>query len=136
MKKTNIILLIVIAVMVLAGCGKAQPVLRGTYQSEVGKMSVVVSFSFYQEDGRFDEYFDSTKVDTGTFEKLQENTYILKSDLQDFEITLSEENSFDITLTKLNGGKPIRIRNAGDTPAEFDPGSTITEIETYRALLD
>jgi len=122
-------------VLIFVGCTpKAATILKGSYQSEREGISyVAVAINFEQDDSSFVEYIDSREVDRGTYKK-ENNTYKLKSDKQNFEVTLNDENSFEIVIKKLNNGKPIKIKNVSDTPIEIT--TKYGDEDKYKALLD
>ena len=135
MKRIYLLLIITMLVFTLIACGqKPQPDLKGSYQSTAGKAEYVITLSFDLNDNVFFEYIDNRQVDTGTFEKMKGNTYQLKSERQDFEIVLNRDNIFEITLAKLNNGKPLQIKNVDDIPVSF--GNQYNDIDKYKALLD
>ncbi|WP_096273965.1 hypothetical protein [Paucisalibacillus globulus] len=133
MKKIFITLTLIVGLL-LGGCtSNAEPTLEGTYQSELQGINYVIQMIFQPEDNSFVEYINNREVDKGTYEKIN-NVYKIKSELQDFEITLDSNNSFDIIIDKINDGKPIKLDNIDDTPiynsTKFD------DIEKYKELLN
>lgn len=133
MKK--IIILSLAIVLLFTGCThKTKSILNGSYQSEKDGIGKVIQLSFQKDDNSFIEYIDNREVDKGTYEKTNTNVYKIKSDKQDFEITLSAKNSFEITINKLNDGKPIQLQNISDTPTFFS--TKFDDIAEYKALLD
>lgn len=123
-----------VIVLILMGCTPAIiPDLKGSYQSEREGVGYTLVLTFQQDDS-FVEYIDNREVDRGTYEKAENNVYTLKSDKQNFDISVNAENSFDIIISKLNNGKPIQMKNIEDTPIYFK--TEFDDVEKYEALLD
>lgn len=134
MKKLCTALILALLIAAFAGCGQAQPELKGGYQNDQAEDGYCVTLSFDPADGSFMEFIDNRKVDAGTFEKIDAGTYRLTSERQEFEIVLSEDNVFEITLAKVNGGAPLQMTNRDDIPVEFV--DQYDDEEKYQALLD
>ncbi|QIB70301.1 hypothetical protein Ami103574_13815 [Aminipila butyrica] len=134
MKKMLIILLLIIFLTFYGCTANEKVILKGSYQSEVKESDNVVLLSFQEDDSSFVEYIDNREVDKGTYEKIKDNIYKIKSDKQDFEITLDKNNSFEIIIKKLNDGNPIRIENVGDIPVSFT--AEFNDTNQYKTLLD
>ena len=134
MKKLRFVLMIILMVSIFIGCGQKQQVLKGAYQSDLSKVGYAILLSFSQEDNSFVEYINNRKVDSGTFEEVESNTYRLLSEKQDFEIVLNEDDVFDISLKKINGGEPVQMIKVGDIPIEF--ADEFNDVEEYQELLD
>jgi len=118
MKKMIFFFLVII--LILGGCeSNVQSTLKGSYQSEIEGNGYVVLISFDQANSSFVEYIDCSEVDRGTYKKIKNNLYKLKSDKQDFEITLNSKNSFEIKVKKINNGKPLQLKNTGDVPVVY-----------------
>ena len=47
------------------------------------------------EENTFVEYINNREVDRGTIKEKSDNTYLFRSDKQEFEIILSPEDSFN-----------------------------------------
>ena len=123
-----------VIVLLFGGCTNASPILKGTYQSErIEETGYIVVISF-DDSNRFIEYIDGREVDRGTYEKTKDNRYNMKSDIQNFEILLNDENSFEIVIKKINDGKPIQLKNLSDIPSEFS--IKYDDADDYKALLD
>jgi len=134
MRKVLIALSLVI-VLICGGCtSNTIPELKGSYQSEGEGIGYVLVITFQQDDSSFVEYIDNREVDRGTYEKTENDIYKIKSDKQDFEISLSAENSFEIIIKKLNKKEPIQMKNISDTPTYFS--IEFGDVEKYKALLD
>lgn len=119
-------------ILVLGGCAK--PTLKGFYQTEKDVNGYFVQISIHQEDNSFVEYISNREVDRGTYEKLENNTYKMKSDKQSFEITLNNDDSFEITIKKLNDGNPIKMKKMDNTPITFP--AIFVDVDEYKTLLD
>ena len=123
-----------VIVLILMGCTPAIiPDLKGSYQSEREGVGYTLVLTFQQDDS-FVEYIDNREVDRGTFEKAENNVYTLKSDKQNFDISVNAENSFEIKISKLNNGKPIQMKNIEDTPIYFS--TEFDDVDTYKSLLN
>ena len=133
MKKTGFILLIFIGLL-LGGCSSdTVPPLGGSYQSE-GVEGYIVQMAIQSQENTFVEYIDNREVDRGIFEKKSDNTYLLKSDKQTFEITLSPEDSFDISIDQINGEEPMELKNIDKVPTYFSV--EYDDVEEYEKLLN
>lgn len=86
------------------------------------------------QENTFVEYIDNREVDRGIFEKKSDNTYLLKSDKQTFEITLSPEDSFDISIDQINGEEPMELKNIDKVPTYFSV--EYDDVEEYEKLLN
>lgn len=134
MKKLVITLTLTIS-LVLIGCTSSiQPFLEGTYQSDIDNDGYIVQMAFQPEDNSFVEYINNREVDRGIYEKAENNIYKLKSDKQNFEVTLNDENSFNIIIDKLNEGKPIQLKNIDKIPTYVS--TDFDDVETYEELLN
>ena len=131
MRKIIIITLVLSIILVLAGCN-SQPQLRGFYQSEMNGYHIQLSIE--HDDKVFVEFIDNREVDKGTYEETEVGKYLMTSDKQKFTIDLNSDNSFHITLKKLNDGNPIKMINIGDVPTTFS--TEFDDVEEYEALLD
>ncbi len=54
--------------------------------------------------------------------------------MQELEITLKSNNSFDLIVKKLNDGKPITLKNVDATPAYI--GTEFDDVDEYKTLLE
>lgn len=127
-------ILSLVSFIIIVGCTKVIPDLKGSYQGDRNEVGYVFLLTFQPHDAGFVEYIDNREVDRGTYKMTEKNRYQLISDRQNFEISLNAENSFEITNNNLNNGKPFLLRNIDDTPiyisTEFD------DVENYRTILD
>ena len=134
MKKIIISLLLMISI-VLVGCSNdTDSVLEGSYQNETVKDGHFVTLAFYPDDSSFVELIDNRKVDSGTYEKESNNVYLLKSEKQEFEIDLNKDDTFEITLDQINGGKLFQLKNTSKDPGEI--ATEFDDIEDYEKLLN
>lgn len=132
--KRKISILSLIIVLLLVGCTPRINSLEGTYQSDRYGDDYVVQFAFQPEDNTFVEYISNREVDSGTYEKKDDNIYMLKSEKQNIEVILDKTNSFELVIEKLNGEKPIKVENIGKTPTYFS--TEFDDVEEYKRLLD
>ncbi|MFL0268938.1 hypothetical protein [Candidatus Clostridium radicumherbarum] len=122
-------------VLLLTGCtSKPIPALKGGYQSDREGVGYVVLISFQPDDSGFVEYIDSREVDRGTYKKIEDNLYQIKSNKQDFEVALNAKNAFNIIIKQLNNGNPIQMKNISTTPGYFK--NPYGDEDKYKALLE
>ncbi|MCM3711945.1 hypothetical protein [Sporosarcina luteola] len=124
--------LLSMVVLVLAGCN-AQPKLKGFYQSETHVNGYYIQISIFHNDNAFVEYIDNIEVDRGTFEEIETGKYLMTSDQQQFTIDLTKDNTFHMTIIKLNDGNPINMVNLGDVPVTFPVH--FDDVEEYKELI-
>ncbi|MFS0823176.1 hypothetical protein [Bacillus sp. 1P02SD] len=128
------LLLTIAFVFVLTGCSSTiTPPLKGAYQSEHVE-GYIVQMSFQPEEKRFVEYIDNREVDKGTYEELDNDVYKIHGDIQEFDIKLKKDNSFDLIVKKINEGKPIKLKNIDVTP--FYIGTEFDDVDEYKALVE
>ena len=129
-----IIMLSLIFLLILGGCAtKAKPNLQGSYQSEhINGYTILMTFQ--EVEGNFVEYIDCREVDRGTYEKTKDNVFKIKSDKQNFEITLNDENSFEIFIKKINKGNAIKLKNISAIPGYFS--NKYGDEDKYQDLLN
>ncbi|GGM38464.1 hypothetical protein GCM10011351_25710 [Paraliobacillus quinghaiensis] len=122
-------------VLLLGGCASSNiiPALKGGYQSEIVD-GEFVQMSFQPDNNSFIEYISNREVDKGTFEELKNGLYKITGDMQEFEITLNSDNSFDLIVKGLNQGKPIRMKNIDDIPVYFS--TKFNDVDEYKSLLE
>ena len=132
MKKTGSFLLSFIILFLVSCSSKTVPPLGGGYQSEV-LAEYVVQMGIQPDDKTFVEYINNREVDRGTYEEKSDNVYLFKGERQEFEITLSPEDSFTITIPQINEKEPIELKNISKIPSysstEYD------DVEEYKKLL-
>lgn len=133
MKKTGSFLLSFIVLFLVSCSSNTVPPLGGSYQSELVE-EYVVQMGIQPDDKTFVEYIDNREVDRGTYEEKSDNVYLFKGEKQEFEITLSSEDSFQVIIPQLNEKEPIELKNIDKVPTysstEFD------DVEEYEKLLD
>lgn len=134
MKKTLFLIISITCLFMLSGCRNINSVvLRGSYQSERTSDGYIVQISIYSDENSFVEYIDNREVNKGTFDIIEGKKYSLVGDKQTIEINLDKNNSFEITMKKVNDGNPILMKNSGDLPTKFD--SRFNDTEEYEKLL-
>lgn len=121
-------------IVIVGGCvANKPPQLKGGYQSEHVD-GYIVQMSFQPDDNSFIEYIDNREVDKGTYEELKQGVYKINGDRQELEMTLNNNNSFNIVVKGLNGGNPIQLKNIDSIPMYF---STIfDDVDEYILLLE
>jgi len=135
MKKILFLIISITFLLMLSGCRNINSVvLRGSYQSERTSDGHFVQISIYSDENSFVEYIDNREVNKGTFEIIEDKKYSLVGDKQTIEINLDKNNSFEITMKKVNDGNPTLMKNLGDLPAKFD--SSFNNTEEYEKLLE
>jgi len=118
----------------LSGCRNINSVvLRGFYQSERTSDGYIVQISIYSDEKSFVEYIDNREVNRGTFDILDGKKYSLVGDKQTIEINLDKNNSFEITIKKVNDGNPILLKNMSDTTTRFS--TPFDDIDKYKNLI-
>lgn len=129
-----IIMLSLAFLLILGGCStKAIPKLQGSYQSE--RIDGYTTLMTFQEtESSFVEYIDCREVDRGTYDKTKDNVYKLKSAKQNFQITLNDENSFEIVIKKINKGNTIILKNISAIPGYFS--NKYGDEDKYQDLLN
>jgi len=134
-KKTVGVLVVALAlILTIIGCiPKTIPPLRGAYQSEHVN-GYIIQMTFQPRDHSFVEYIDNREVDKGTYEEIEDGLYKINGEMQELEITLKSNNSFDLIVKKLNDGNPITFKNVDATPVYI--GTEFEDIEEYKTLLE
>lgn len=134
MKKSIIIILSIIITFIFLKSIFENPTFKGFYQSEANGYHIQMLIR--EKDNSFVEWIDNREVDRGTFEKFDTCSYRIKSSKQNFEITLNDDNSFEMIIKKLNNGNSIKMKNVSedDTPFSFENG--FDDIDEYKSLLD
>ena len=123
-----------IILIVWSFLSKKNPPLKGFYQSGmIG--SHIIQMLIREEDNSFVEWINNREVDRGTYEKIENNSYRLNSNKQSFQITLNDDNSFEIVINKLNDRNPIIMKNVrtDDTRTSF---GKFEDVDEYKSLLD
>lgn len=128
------VLLISVMFLLLVGCfSNPYPTLRGSYQSERVE-GYIIQFAVQPEDNTFVQYIDNRAVAHGVVEKKSDNTYLFKGDKQEFETTLSPDNTFEVSIAQINDGEPIELENLGHAPTYFS--TEFDDVEEYEELLN
>lgn len=133
MKKSKFIILSILIILILCGFVFKNPNLKGLYQSEVNGYNIQMLIR--EEDNSFVEWIDNREVDRGIYEKVDTNSYRIKSNKQSFEITLNDDSSFEIVINKLNDGNPIIMKNITTDDHRRNFGKW-DDIDEYKSLLD
>lgn len=133
-KKNTIILVIVLAIVIIGrNYSSKSHNLRGFYQKEVSGYHIQMLFQ--EADNNFIEWIDNRPVDKGTYEKIDDNLYRISGELQNLEIELRKDNSFELIISKLNNGEPILMENI--TPKDHSVSfGEWNDVEEYRSLID
>lgn len=125
------------ATLLLAGCADKTPSLAGFYQSDfVG--SEIVQITVNGESGEFIEYISNRAVNTGTVTKQADGSYRFEGDLSTFTVTLESDDSFSVTIPKLNDGAPILLQQISKDKGVFSTvgdQESFADIEQYRSML-
>ena len=132
MSKKLLLGISLLTMLAMGGCSYyGKPILKGYYASEpVGIYTVELSFQ--PDDSTFVEYIDNREVDRGEYESLDENQYLLKGEVKQTKIKLEDDNSFEISIDKINDSKAIKIKFANGTPQYFE--QQFDDIEKYKEL--
>lgn len=113
---------------------KRQTTLLGFYQSDGPINGYHIQLSIWQRKNSFSLYIDNRELVSGVYKQLDDNTYELLGDNQTFIIELNRQNSFEIIISKLNDGKPIRMNNIGYVPMSFS--GDFADVDKYNDLLE
>jgi len=134
-KKSKLFILLIAIIFILCSVFlKTNPFLKGFYQNEmIG--SHIIQMLVREEDNSFVEWIDNREVDRGTYEKIDDKLYRIKSNRQNFEITLNNDNSFEIVINKLDGGAPIIMKNITTDDIRYSFG-IFEDVDEYKSLLD
>ncbi|WP_320164001.1 hypothetical protein [uncultured Trichococcus sp.] len=93
------------------------PKLVGTYQSETAPPNIIM-ISFFQ-DGTFEEYYNASLVDSGTYRKEKDSVYTLHSEKKEDYIILQEEDSFYYYYRDAAGSTIFLLKNLGKAPTKI-----------------
>ena len=133
MRKIKIILTSLMFFLVVSCSSNSAPLLGGSYISERVE-GYVIQIAIQPEENTFVQYIDNREVDRGVFEKQSENTYLFKGDKQEFETTLTSEDSFEVSVAQINDGKLIELINESKVPAYFS--TEFDDVDEYEELLN
>ena len=133
MKKIIIAVLLVIVIVLSYRCSSSTPILGGFYQTQVNGYHIQMLIQ--KEDNRFIEWIDNREVDRGSYTKNDDTAYSFESDIQNFDIELKDDNSFELIIKKVGQDKPIKMKNisADDTTTTF---GSWDDVDEYKSLLD
>lgn len=132
MKNRVKVLFITLLALTMTACSKSTPMLKGFYQSEmIG--SNIVQISIDAEENKFVEYITNHKVNQGTYVLEDDGTYKFDGDELDFSILLNDDNSFEITLPKLNKEEPMLLKNISNIPTSF--ATEFDDNKEYKKLI-
>lgn len=136
MKRLKFLILFMVVILILWKLlSKEDQNLKGFYQSEmIGNH--IIQMQIREEDNSFIEWINNREVDKGTYERVDTNLYRIKSNRQNFEVELKDDNSFEIVISKLNDGKPINMKNVSTNDTPFSFGYRFDDVDKYKALLD
>ncbi len=132
MKKSVFIVLVIVIIIWIYS--SQNHILKGFYQSDVVD-GYHIQILFQGADKSFTEWIDNRQVDRGTYKEINTNLYKINSKLQNFEIELNNDNSFELIISKLNNGEPIIMKNI--TPKDHGMGfGKWDDVDKYKSLLD
>ena len=135
MKKFMVLIISLMSFFILSSCTTTNnSSLQGFYQSERTTDGYVIQISIQSDENSFVQYIDNREVNSGTYDELPDKKYKLKGDKQTIEITLDENNSFEIITKKVNGGNPIILKNVDKVPGYFT--TEFDDIDKYKLLLE
>ncbi|MDU3520927.1 MAG: hypothetical protein E7F58_04595 [Clostridium saudiense] len=135
MKKFMVLIISLMSFFILSSCTTTNnSSLQGFYQSERTTDGYVIQISIQSDENSFVQYIDNREVNSGTYDELPDKKYKLKGDNQTIEITLDENNSFEIITKKVNGGNPIILKNVDKVPGYFT--TEFDDIDKYKLLLE
>lgn len=134
MKKFIIIVIVLAIVVITWSYSFENHTLKGFYQSDEVD-GYHIQMLFQEADSSFTEWIDNRQVDRGTYKEVDTNLYRISSELQNLEIELNSDNSFELIINKLNNRKPIIMKNI--TPKDHSTSfGEWDDIEKYKSLLD
>lgn len=125
--------LLALGVVGVVGGSAKKSQLHGFYQSTATE-GYHIQMSFDKSDKSFTQYIDNREVNKGIYESLDTNTYKVNGDAQSFEIILEEDNSFNITINKINNGDNIKMHYVNNTPTYFE--NKFNDVDEYKKLLN
>lgn len=135
MKKTGSFLLSFIVLFLVSCSSDLVPPLGGSYDSgPIQGDGIYVQMAIQPEENTFVKYISNREVDRGTYEEKSDTVYLFKGEKHEFEIILSPEDSFYVTISQLNEGEPIELKNTDKVPTYFS--TEFDDVEEYKKLLD
>lgn len=126
MKKKHMIYLLLFAAIVSLSFVRynefnvPRDTIRGTFQNDIKNGDQLVQLTFESDNNSFVLYHEGTLADKGTYKEIEDNIYILKSDLQDTHIMLQDHNIFYYYDTVLSDSQIIEMQLTLDVPAYID----------------
>lgn len=97
-----------LSAIMLIGCSGKEIRMGGFYQSDfIG--TELVQITVDAKSGEFIEYISSRQVNAGTCTKGEDGLYQFKGDVTSFDVTLNADDTFSVTIPKLNDGEPILL---------------------------
>lgn len=106
--------------------------LNGHYQSENYK-GYTIDVSIDKQKNTFEQYINGRNVNQGKLEYIDKQCYKLTGDNKVYEIYLSNDNSFEIILNKINN-KPITLKFISDNQLSHE--TEFDDIDEYKKLLE
>lgn len=127
------VIAVFLLMLIMVSCSTTStPKLKGFYQSEA-VAGEIVQISIYDEESRFDEYISNREVNSGTYTLEKDGSYQFDGNEQDFNIVLKDDNSFELSLPKLDKKQNITMKNISEVLASF--GTEFQDVEKYKELL-
>lgn len=105
-------------VVILGGCG-IKPVFEGIYQNEKEVNGYFIQLAVDSQDNSFVLYINNRQVNAGTYKEEKDNLYAMNGNLQDFEVSLKKDNSFQFLNNKISKGNSIKLKNMGRETINF-----------------
>ena len=133
------LLTIILLTVSLSGCaalpGSQPPVFHGFYQSEIVN-GYIVQMTVEQDTNKFTEFIENRTVQQGTFEVDADNELLfhLQGDTLSFDVTLSDDNTFELTVPGVDPDAPVVMKRISETPTYFS--TEFDDIDEYRELLN
>lgn len=134
MKKLSIVVILFVSAILLGGClDNPTPILKGSYQNQSDINGKFVQLAVDSRENTFILYINSRKVNEGTFEKEGDNLYKMNGDVQEFQIHLEKDNSFNIKISGVSNDFPFKMENTSKVPIYFP--TSFGDEEEYKQLL-
>ncbi|OEF96123.1 hypothetical protein [Desulfuribacillus alkaliarsenatis] len=133
MKKTYVLLTLILIIIIVGCSSNTSPLFKGFYQSDGHINGYFVQVSIQPDNNSFTKYIDNREVDKGTYKQVENNVYEINTAKQNFELTLNDDNSFEIVISKLNNGEPILLKRVSSTPTTFP--AIFNDVDEYKDLL-
>lgn len=121
-------------IFLTAGCSSnLAPRLAGSYQS-IHVEGYIIQIAVQPEDNTFIQYIDSREVNRGVVENQSDNMYVFEGTNQVFEVTLSSDNTFEVSIAQISDGEPIELENISEVPTYSS--TKFDDVEEYEELLN